>query len=125
MSMRHVKRGDARRVARLQASMLYTQRMVGLMASTQRECLLLSFEKAIRKQGDLTRTLAELSGIPVTPKRMAEIEAAVRADSLRYDREKPGGPSGEEQAAARAARRCRERRARAQAPTTEPAALTL
>ncbi|MEI6160488.1 MAG: hypothetical protein WCP77_11675 [Roseococcus sp.] len=127
MSMRRVKRGDARLVGGLQASVLYTQRMVSFLASTQRECLLVSFEKAIRKQGDLIRTLAELTGIPVTLERVAEIEAAVRADSLLYDREKPGGPSAEEQAAARAARRRRERRARAraQAPTTEPAELAL
>lgn len=114
IAMRKVNRGDPELVGGMMASILYAQRMVQFLAGTERECVLVSFDKAIRKQGDFIRTLASVAGIPVTDARVAEIEAAVRADSLLYDRKKPAAPplaTGAELAAAKAERKRRRREA--------------
>jgi hypothetical protein len=109
IAMRKFNRGDQRLVGGLQSALLYAQRMVNFIATTERECVLVSFEKAVRKQGDFIRTLASLTGIEVDDARVAEIEAAVRHDSFLYDR-KPdlaaaAAPPTENDAKARRKRR--------------------
>lgn len=94
IAMRKFNRGDQRLVGGLQSALLYAQRMVNFIATTERECILVSFEKAVRKQGDFIRTLASVTGIPVDDARVAEIEAAVRHDSFLYDR-KPDAAAAE------------------------------
>lgn len=89
MAMRKARQGKPNVAASLHNDLAFTQRMVHFLGTTRRECLLVSFDKAIRRQSDLIRALAEVAGIPVTEERVAEIEAAMRADSLRYDRQAP------------------------------------
>ena len=109
IAMRKFNRGDQRLVGGLQSALLYAQRMVNFIATTERECVLVSFEKAVRKQGDFIRTLASVTGIEVDDARVAAIEAAVRHDSFLYDR-KPdpaaaAAPATENDAKARRKRR--------------------
>lgn len=88
IAMRKFNRGDQRVVGGLQSALLYAQRMVNFVSTTERECVLVSFEKAVRKPGDFIRTLGGVAGIAVDDARVLEIEAAVKRDSFLYDRRK-------------------------------------
>jgi hypothetical protein len=85
IAMRKANLGNPALVSAMQDSMRFAQRMLDFLARTERECILVSYDKAIRKQGSFIRTLADVSGLAVTDERVAEIEAAVKADSLLYE----------------------------------------
>jgi len=108
----------------VRASLIHMRAMVEFVHTTERECILVSFDKADRRPSELIRTLADVAGLKVTDEQVAEIEVRVRADSLRYDRKRPEAvrlARSEEQAILRADRRTARQRRRREARRAQSA----
>lgn len=85
IAMRRTQNAGASLLPGVRGAMDLFHRMVYFAAQTERECILVSYEKAMRDPASFVRTLAEVVDIPVHETRIAEIIAAVQADSLLYD----------------------------------------
>jgi hypothetical protein len=85
IAMRRTRNAGASLLPGVRGAMDLFHRMVDFAAQTERECILVSYEKAMHDPASFVRTLAEVVDIPVNETRIAEIIAAVQADSLLYD----------------------------------------
>lgn len=85
IAMRRTRNVGASLLPGVRSAMQMAQRMVDFAARTERECILVSYDKAARDPASFIRALAEVVDIPVDEARIAEIIAAVKADGVRYN----------------------------------------
>jgi hypothetical protein len=85
IAMRRTRNVGATLLPGVRSAMEVAHRMVDFAERTERECILVSYDKALRDPASFVRTLAEVVDIPVNETRIAEIIDAVKADSLLYD----------------------------------------
>lgn len=86
IAMRRAKTRNPDALATMRNTMVFNLRLLDFLDSTKRECVLVSYDKAIRNQAAFIRDLAEIAGVTVTDARIAEIVEAVKADNDKYDR---------------------------------------
>lgn len=89
IAMRRGQLGDGPILPRIRDALRFSEQMLGFLARTDRECVLVSYDKASRNPAGFIRTLADVVGLPMTDARVEEIKAAVKADSFLYDRREP------------------------------------
>jgi len=100
VAMRRANTRNPAVLTTMRNTMLFNLRMLDFLDNTKRECVLVSYDRAIRNQAAFVRDLAEIAGVSVTDARIAEIVEAVKADNDKYDRKpaaaEPGSDADDE-----------------------------